>query len=50
MIVMIIGLQKARELSAKELDQVAGGGVYGGTVGSPGWIQPKPTLPPKPTN
>ena len=44
---MKIGLSKARELSAKELDQVSGGGIYGGGT-TPGWIQPKPPLPPKP--
>jgi bacteriocin-like protein len=40
---MKIALDKARELSAKELDQVSGGGsVYGGTVGTPGWVNPTP--------
>ncbi|MGN6747258.1 MAG: bacteriocin [Xanthobacteraceae bacterium] len=43
---MAIGLSKARELSAKELDQVSGGGAtYGGSVGSPGWTKP-PVKPP----
>jgi bacteriocin-like protein len=42
---MTIGLRKVRELSANELNQVAGGGTYGGTTTSPGWTQPKPTLP-----
>jgi hypothetical protein len=43
---MKIALEKARELSAKELDQVAGGGIYLGNGN--GHIQPKPILPHKP--
>jgi hypothetical protein len=47
-IAMKIGLEKARELSAKELDQVAGGSVYGGGTTTPGWwnIPTKPPLKP----
>ena len=45
---MSIGLQTVHELSAKELDQVSGGSVYGGTPGSPGWwnLPPKPPVKP----
>ncbi len=46
---MKIGLSKARELSANELDQVSGGGIYLGNGN--GFIQPKPPIPhpaPKP--
>jgi hypothetical protein len=42
----IIVMKIALEISAKELDHVAGGGAtYGGFVGSPGWTKP-PVKPP----